>query len=88
MRKLVLSIAAAGTFAGAALVTGPAVATPVSGLGALNAIAAVDNVEPAAVVCGRWRCWHTWGGPRAYWGGPRAYWGGRPYWRRHWWRRY
>jgi hypothetical protein len=86
MRKLVLSIAAAGVFAGAALVTAPAVATPVNGLGALNAAAAVDTIEPAAFVCGRWRCWHTWGGPHRYWGGY-GYWGGRPYWRRHWWHR-
>jgi hypothetical protein len=41
MRKLVLSIAAAG----ASLVTAPAIATPVNGLGALNAAATVDNVE-------------------------------------------
>jgi hypothetical protein len=84
MRNLVLSIAAAGALAGAALVTAPAIAAPVNGLGALNAAATVDNVEPAAFVCGRWRCWHTWRG--AY-----GYWGGRPYWRHHhwrWWRRY
>jgi len=81
MRKLVLSIAAAGALAGAALVTVPAIATPVTGLAALNVAATVDNVEPAAFVCGRWRCWSTWGGPRRYWGG-------RPYWRRYWWRRY
>jgi len=82
MRKLVLSIATAGALAGAALVTAPAIATPVNGLGALNAAATVDNVQQAAFVCGRWRCWSTWGGPRRYWGG-------RPYWRRHWgWRRY
>ena len=82
MCKLVLSIVTMAALAGAALVTAPAIATPVYGLGALNAAATVDNVEPAAIVCGRWRCWHTWGGPRAYWGWH------RPYWRRHWWRRY
>jgi hypothetical protein len=81
MRKLVLSTATLAALAGAALVTAPAIAIPVNGLGTLNAAATVDNIEQAAFVCGRWRCWSTWGGPRRYWGG-------RPYWRRHWWHRF
>jgi hypothetical protein len=93
MRKLILSTATLAALAGTVLLTAPAIATPVSGLGALNAAApidaaAVDNVEQAAFVCGRWRCWNTWGGPRRYWGGY-GYYGrwGHP-WRRHWWHRF
>jgi hypothetical protein len=59
MRRFVLAIAAAGALAGAAALTAPAVAAPVN-LGALNGAAAtLDNFEPAALVCGRWRCWHV-----------------------------
>jgi hypothetical protein len=60
MRKLVVTMAAAGGLACAALTT-PALALPVNSLGALNAAAAtLDNVEEAALVCGRYRCWHVW----------------------------
>ena len=50
---------------------GVAIAAPVNSLGALNSAAAtLDNVEQAAIVCGRWRCWHTYGyyRPHRYWG--------------------
>jgi hypothetical protein len=74
MSKLVLSIATAGALAGAALATAPAIAAPVNNLGALNAaVATLDNVEQAAIVCGRWRCWRT--GPY-YYGWRRPFWGG------------
>ena len=84
MRKLVLSIAAAGAFAGAMLATAPTIAAPVASPGALNAVAAtLDNVHQAAYVCGRWRCWWEPGGPRwdwRAWHGPR--WGWHGGWRR------
>jgi hypothetical protein len=79
MRRLVLAIAAAGALAGAAALTAPAIAAPVNSLGALNSAAAtLDNVEQAAIVCGRWRCWHTWGG--GYY--RPHFWGFRRGWRR------
>jgi hypothetical protein len=61
MHKLVVAIAAAAALAGAAVLTTPVIALPVNSLGALNAAAAtLDNVEEAALVCGRYRCWHVW----------------------------
>jgi hypothetical protein len=75
MRKLVLATAAAG-----AVLSAPAFATPTSNLGALNAaVATLSDVEPAAVVCGRWRCWHTYPYYRPYY---RPFY--RPYYRRYW----
>ena len=60
MRKLVLTTGVAGALAGAILST-PASAAPTSNLGALNAaVAMLSDVEQAAIVCGRWRCWHTY----------------------------
>ena len=60
MRKLVLTTGVAGALAGAMLST-PASAAPTSNLGALNAaVAMLSDVEQAAIVCGRWRCWHTY----------------------------
>jgi hypothetical protein len=60
MRKLVVAMAAAGGLVFAAALTTPALALPVNSLGALNAAAAtLDNVEEAALVCGRYHCWHV-----------------------------
>ena len=60
MRKLVLTTGVAAALAGAMLST-PALAAPTSNLGALNAaVAMLSDVEQAAIVCGRWRCWHTY----------------------------
>jgi hypothetical protein len=79
MRKLVLATAAAGALAGAML-SAPALATPISNLGALNpAVATLSDVEQAAIVCGRWRCWHTYPYYRPYY---RPFY--RPYYRRYW----
>ncbi len=59
MRKLILPMVAAGALA--VVFSAPVAAAPVSNLGALTSAAAtLDNVEQAAPVCGRWRCWHTW----------------------------
>jgi hypothetical protein len=84
MRKLVLALAAAGTLSGAAMLSVPALAAPISNIGALNAAAAtLSDVEQAGVVCNRWRCWHTYYyAPRPLYYGPRPAWG----WRR--WHRY
>ena len=65
MRNLVLALAAAGALAGAAMLSAPALAAPIGSLGALNAAAAtLNDVEQAALVCNRWRCWHVCGRPR------------------------
>lgn len=69
MRRLVLSIVAAGAVASATLSAAPADAGPISNAGALAAAAAsLDNVHEAALVCGRWRCWRSWGPGYRTWG--------------------
>ena len=66
MRTLVLTAGIAAALAGAMLST-PALAAPTSNLGALNAaVAMLSDVEQAAIVCGRWRCWHTYPYYRPY----------------------
>ena len=76
MRTLVLTAGIAAALAGAMLST-PASAAPTSNLGALNAaVAMLSDVEQAAIVCGRWRCWHTYPYYRPYY---RPFY--RPYWR-------
>jgi hypothetical protein len=83
MRNLVLALAAAGALSGAAMLSAPALATPIGSLGALNAAAAtLSDVEQAAVVCNRWRCWHVYGGPGFY--GPRWHEGWHEGWHRRW----
>jgi len=74
MRKPAISIAA-GVLAGATLAAAPAIAAPANSLGAISAAADTlgNVVEPAAVVCDRWRCWHSW--EPGYWGP--EYWGPR-----------
>jgi hypothetical protein len=60
MRTLVLTTGVVAALAGA-MVSTPALAAPTSNLGALNAaVAMLSDVEQAAIVCGRWRCWHTY----------------------------
>ena len=76
MRTLVLTAGIAAALAGA-MVSTPALAAPTGNLGALNAaVAMLSDVEQAAIVCGRWRCWHTYPYYRPYY---RPFY--RPYWR-------
>ena len=89
MQKVFLSLSAAAALATAIAMTAPAAAAPATNLGALNAAAAtLTDVEPAAIVCGRWRCWRTgpyyYGWRRPFWGGWRDGYG----WRRWGWRRF
>ena len=76
MRTLVLTTGVVAALAGA-MVSTPALAAPTSNLGALNAaVAMLSDVEQAAIVCGRWRCWHTYPYYRPYY---RPFY--HPYWR-------
>jgi len=76
MRTLVLTTGVVAALAGA-MVSTPALAAPTGNLGALNAaVAMLSDVEQAAIVCGRWRCWHTYPYYRPYY---RPFY--RPYWR-------
>jgi hypothetical protein len=71
MQKVFLSMLAAAALATAIAMTTPAGAAPASHLGALSAAAAtLSDVESATIVCGRWRCWQTWGWGYGYrpWG--------------------
>jgi hypothetical protein len=78
MRKLMFSLAAATALVAGATLVGPASAAPSNGLGSISSAAEMlGDVELAAIVCGRWRCWRTWG--------YRPYGFYRPWRRRYWW---
>jgi hypothetical protein len=80
MRKIAFSIAAAGAWAGATLLTASTIAAPVSNLGSFNAATAtLDSLHQIAFVCDRWHCWRgpRYGGQPWDWGGWRN-WGGSP----------
>jgi hypothetical protein len=78
MRKLMFSLAAAAALIAGATLVGPASAAPSNGLGSISSAAeTLGDVDQVRIVCGRWRCWRTWGYYRPY--------GFYRPWRRYWW---
>jgi hypothetical protein len=74
-------LVAAGALGVATMAALPATAMPVDNL----AKVAPSNVEQAAWVCGRWRCWWR---PNYYYYGPRFYYAPRVYPRYRYYRRW